>query len=184
MVLCCTCHLLWLQRRLIRDANPATQISPKRRVPVRALWLPIVVVMILAILNIASTAAFGAFISLSSFALFTSYLIAIGCMLNARLSKGGVRYGGWRLGRWGVWINAFALLYTAYIMVFLPFPAKRPVTGTNMNYALPIFTFVVLVALGLWVFWAKEHWKDLNEEVIARVDAESNSDEKEPISQA
>jgi choline transport protein len=44
-------------------------------------------VMALALLNIASTAAFGEFVALASLALFSPYLIAIGCMLYARLSK-------------------------------------------------------------------------------------------------
>ena len=48
------------------------QISPKQRIPVRSVWLPVVIVMILACLNIASTSAFGAFIALSSFGLFFS----------------------------------------------------------------------------------------------------------------
>ena len=123
-------------------------ISPRHRIPIRSIWLPIFIVMILACLNIASYAAFGAFIALASFALFASYLIAIGCMLHARL-QGRVQYGGWTLGRFGVAINAFAMVYTAYIMVFLVFPEFLPVAGNNFNYALPIFAFVFFVALGL-----------------------------------
>jgi choline transport protein len=134
--------------------------------------------MILATLNIPSTAAFGAFIALSSLGIFSSYLIAIGCMLHARLSKEGIRYGGWRLGRWGVAINIFALVYTAYFMVFLPFPSTLPVTGTNMNYALPIFAFVVFTALGLWFLWGKKNWKGLDAGVIALIEAESELEMK------
>lgn len=134
--------------------------------------------MLLAILNIPSTAAFGAFIALSSFGILMSYLIAIGCMLHARLSNEGIRYGGWRLGRWGVPTNIFALAYTAYVMVFLPFPSTLPVTGTNMNYALPIFAFAFFAALGHWVFWGKKNWKGLDAGVIALVEAESNLEVK------
>jgi choline transport protein len=134
--------------------------------------------MILAILNIPSTAAFGAFIALSSFGILASYLIAIGCMLHARLSREGIRYGGWRLGRWGVATNIFALAYTAYVMVFLPFPSTLPVTGTNMNYSLPIFAFAFFAALGLWVFWGKKNWKGLDAGVIALVEAESDLEMK------
>lgn len=152
--------------------TPPPQIDPRHRVPVRALWLPVFVVMLLAILNIPSTAAFGAFIALSSFALFTSYFIAIACMLGARLSRGGVEYGGWSLGRWGVPINVFALVYSVYIMIWLPFPSTLPVTGANMNYALPIFAFVVLLALAQWVFWARKNWDGLDENVIRVVDAD------------
>jgi len=153
-------------------------ISPRHRVPVRSVWLPILVVMCLACLNIASSAAFGAFISLASLALFTSYAIAISCMLRARI-LGIVQYGGWTLGRLGVATNIYALLYTGYMMVFFCFPQYLPVTGSNFNYALPIFAFVVLVALLLWVARARKHWPGLNKEVIDIVLADSDRNTKD-----
>ena len=153
-------------------------ISPRHRVPVRSIWLPIVIVMCLACLNIASYAAFGAFISLASLALFTSYGIAIGCMLRARLQN-KVQYGGWALGRWGVPINMFALIYTGWMMVFFCFPAYLPVTGAGMNYALPIFAFVVLTAVVLWFVRARKHWPGLNKEIIDIVLADSDRNTKD-----
>ena len=73
------------------------------------------------------------------------------------------------MGRWGVPINSFALVYTAYIMVFLVFPAYLPVAGDNFNYVLPIFAFVVLVALVLWFAWARKNWPGLNKEIVQMV---------------
>ncbi len=171
-------RLTWAWSR--DGALPAwfSYISPRHRVPVRSIWLPIFVCMILACLNIGSCAAFGAFIALASFALFCSYLIAIGCMLHARL-QGRVQYGGWTLGKWGVPTNCFALVYTAYIMVFLVFPAYLPVAGDNFNYALPIFAFVVLVALVLWFAWARKHWPGLKEEVVEMVLLDSDRNTKD-----
>ena len=97
-----------------------SHISPRHRVPVRSIWLPSFIVMCLACLNIASYAAFGAFIALSTLALFASYAIAIGCMLRARLQN-KVVFGGWNLGRFGVPINIFALIYSGWIMVICCF---------------------------------------------------------------
>lgn len=153
-------------------------IDPRLRIPVRSIWLPILVVMVLACLNIGSYAAFGAFIALSSLAMFTTYLIPISCMLRARLQK-KVQLGEWNLGRFGVPINIFAMIYTAYMMIFFCFPAFLPVTGAGMNYALPIFAFVVLVALGLWFGWARKNWPGLNKEVIDTVLADSDRRTKE-----
>ena len=153
-------------------------IDPKHRIPFRSIWLPIFVVMILACLNIASYAAFGAFIALASFALFFSYLIAIACMLHARI-QGRVQYGGWTLGKLGIPVNAFAIIYTAYIMVFLVFPSYLPVAGDNFNYALPIFAFVFFVALGLWFGWARNNWPGLNKEVIENVLRDSDRNTKD-----
>ncbi|KAK6430490.1 hypothetical protein LTR95_013356 [Oleoguttula sp. CCFEE 5521] len=150
-----------------------SHISPRHRVPTRSIWLPIFIVMCLACLNIASYAAFGAFIALASLALFVSYMIAIGCMLQARLRK-QVVFGGWTLGKWGVPINAFALVYSGWMSVFFCFPQYVPVEGTNFNYALPIFAFVVFVALGLWFGWARKRWPGLNKEIIDAVMADSD----------
>ena len=130
------------------------------------------IVLLLALLNIASTAAFGAMIALSSMGLYSSYLIAILCMVSARFQRGGLTLGGWNLGRYGLSINVFALIYTAWVMVFLPFPNTLPVTAVNMNYAGPIFLFVFLMATGLWFLWARRHWLGPNVDVIKFVVAQ------------
>ena len=126
--------------------------------------------MLLALLNLGNTVAFGAIVALSSLALYFSYFIAIGCMIFARFNKAEpLKLGGWNLGRWGLSINAFALLYTFWIMIFLPFPSTLPVTGSNMNYAGPIFGVVLLFAISLWVLQARKRWVGPNIEIIEYV---------------
>ena len=126
--------------------------------------------MLLALLNIGNTAAFGAIIALSSLALYFSYFIAISCMMYARFNKAEpLKLGGWNLGRWGPWINAFALTYTLWIMVFLPFPSTLPVTGSNMNYAGPIFGIVLLFAISFWVLLARKRWAGPSADIIEYV---------------
>ncbi|EFW18818.1 amino acid permease 2 [Coccidioides immitis H538.4] len=145
-------------------------IDRKHCVPVRAVWLPIAIVMVLACLNIASVTAFGAFIALSSIGLFTSYLIAIGCMVHARFFQTHtLQFGEWNMGRLGLPVNIFAICYTIYVIIWLPFPSLLPVTGENMNYCLPIFAASTLFALSLWFLRAKKHWGGLNKEVIRLV---------------
>ncbi|KAK2810929.1 hypothetical protein FQN50_002520 [Emmonsiellopsis sp. PD_5] len=145
------------------------QIDRKHCVPVRAVWLPIAIVMILSCLNIASTTAFGAFVALSSIGLFASYIIAISCMVHARLTRNRLHFGEWTMGRLGLPVNIFALLYTSYLTVFLPFPQLLPVQADNMNYALPIFGANILFALAFWFLWARKNWRGLNKEVIRLV---------------
>lgn len=90
-------------------------------------------------------------------------------MLHARFFKPDLQFGEWRMGKWGLPVNIFALIYTAYIMVWVPFPQYRPVTGDNMNYAAPIFISVTLIALLLWIFHGRKNWPGLNKEVIRMV---------------
>ena len=151
-------------------------VDQRQKVPIRAIWLALVIVMLLSLLNIGSTTAFGAITALSSMGLYFSYAAAIASMLYARWEDrhGRVRLklGEWTLGRWGVYINSFALIYSLYVMVFLPFPSTLPVTGQNMNYCGPIFGFVLLFALGLWFTYANKHWKGPNVAIIDFVKAQ------------
>lgn len=159
------------------------KVDPKHKVPVRALWLPIVMVSLLSLLNIDSTAAtaFSAFTSLSSLGLHPSYIIAIACLLHARLTgllgqtpAARVQYGEWRLPKsLAVPINVYTLVWTTYITIYLPFPTNNEVDGTNMNYALPIYAFVHLFATTGRFAWGRKHWLGLNASAIALVRKES-----------
>ncbi len=153
-------------------------ISPKHRIPIRAVWLPIVVVMLLSLLNLANYTAFSVIISLSTFGLYQSYFIAIACMLHARLT-GRLTTAPWSLGKYGVAINAFALLFTAWLGIFMVFPSYLPITTTNMNYALPINVFVWIFAIVFWFVWGKNSWQGLNNKVIDKVVADGDRDTKD-----
>lgn len=95
-------------------------------------------------------------------------------MLYARFQKGGVRLGRWNLGRYGTAINVFTLVYTAWVIIFLPFPGTLPVTGLNMNYAGPIFGAVLLFTSTLWLFRANKCWAGPNKDIIRFVVAQED----------
>ena len=153
-------------------------VDLKHRIPLRSIWLPLVIVALLSLLNLVNYTAFSIIISLSTFGLYQSYFLAIGCMLHARLT-GRVEKAPWSLGRFGVAINAAALVYTAWIGVFLVFPNYLPITGTTMNYALPINGGVWMIALVAWFAWARKHWKGLDEDIIDHVVADGDRDTKD-----
>ncbi|KAH8714675.1 amino acid/polyamine transporter I [Ilyonectria robusta] len=150
-------------------------VSPKHRVPIRSIVLTVFLVCALCLLNIGSSSyvAFGAITSLSSMALYISYAIAISSILYARFNSAGLKLGEWNLGRYGLYVNAFALVYTLYIIVFLPFPSTLPVTAANMNYCGPVMVFVLFVTLALWFLRAKKHWTGPNLTILDFVIANS-----------
>lgn len=153
-------------------------VDPYHRIPMRSVWLPIFIVMLLSLLNLAGYLAFSVIISLSTFGLYQSYFIAIACMLYARIAD--VPFdGGWSLGRWGYVVNGFALVYSAWIGVFLTFPTYMPVTGEYMNYALPINAGVWIFAIASWFLWAKKNWRGLDEKIVDDVVADSERKTKD-----
>lgn len=133
--------------------------------------------MLLSLLNLTNNyTAFGVIISLSTLGLYQSYFIAIACMLHARLTH-QIDAAPWSLGRYGVAINAFALVYSVYLAFWMVWPTYLPVTGAEMNYALPINVFVWLFALVYWFAWGRRNWAGLDAKVIEKVvgDADKNT---------
>lgn len=140
-----------------------TYLDPKHRIPVRSVWLSVSFISLICLLNIGSqgVVAFSAVTSMSSFVFFFSYSVAIACLLYARLA-GNVTMGEWNMGRWGVPVNVYALIYSLYIMVFLPFPSVLPVTASGMNYMGPVFGFVLFVIIAWWFLYGKSRWQGPN----------------------
>ncbi|KAK5169520.1 uncharacterized protein LTR77_005496 [Saxophila tyrrhenica] len=171
-------RLTWAWAR--DGALPAyfAKVDPYHRIPLRSVWLPILVVALLSLLNLANYTAFSVIISLSTFGLYQSYFIAISCMLSARLS-GRIGEAPWSLGRFGVAINAFAIVYSAWLGIFMVFPNYLPITAAYMNYALPINALVWIVAIVSWFAWARKNWQGLDIEIIDKVVADGDRDTKE-----
>lgn len=123
------------------------------------------IVCLLTLVNIGSSVALQVFISLSTIALYISYFIAILMMLIRRFSTTPPEFGPWTMGKFGLPVNVFALVYSAYVIIWLPFPTAMPITGPNFNYSSPILAAVVLLALGLW-FIRRRTWPGLREDII------------------
>lgn len=142
-------------------------VDAKHRVPVRAVILTCCIATVLALLNLGSATyiAFGAIVSLSSLAMYLSYAIVLSCVLYARYA-GNVKLSEWNLGRAGPAINVVALLYTLWVMIWLPFPNILPVTASNMNYCGPVFLAVLIGTIGSWFLRAKGRWEGPNRAVV------------------
>lgn len=99
----------------------------------RSIFLVSVVIMLLSPINIGSSIALNAILSLSTLALYVSYLIPISLLIMKRLRGERLEFGPFSLGRLGIWINGYSTLYGIFIVIFLPFPAATPFTATSMN---------------------------------------------------
>lgn len=106
--------------------------------------------MLLSLINIGSSIALNAILSLSTIALYFSYIIPIFLLVLKRLRRETINFGPFTLGKWGLWINLYALVFGIFIVVFLPFPVATPVGAETMNYAAPVFIGLMLVALVDW----------------------------------
>jgi amino acid transporter len=101
----------------------------------------------LALINLASTTAFYACISLATISLYLSYLPPIFFLLLRKIRRQRTPRGPWHLGRWGIPINIFALAYALFMIIWLPFPTILPVTTNTMNYSAPVWVACLLLAM-------------------------------------
>jgi len=44
------------------------------------------------------------------------------------------------------------MVYLVYVIVFVAFPASKPVTSLTLNYASPILVGFLLIAMVDWIF--------------------------------
>lgn len=101
-------------------------------------------------INIGSSIALNAILSLSTIALYISYLIPTTLLVLKRIRKEPINFGPFQLGRFGFWINLYAIAFGTFIVIFLPFPAVSNPNATEMNYAGPVFLGLLLIAIVDW----------------------------------
>ncbi|KAL9595327.1 MAG: hypothetical protein Q9219_006504 [cf. Caloplaca sp. 3 TL-2023] len=136
------------------DAIPLSriwsQVSPGLGIPVWALLLVTVVQMLLGLINLGSTSAFTAFISVGVQALQVSYGIPIALSLYHKRAQ--VSQAQWRLPPIvGTIANVVALCWIAFEVVLFSMPTALPVTKVSMNYASVVLMGFAAIAT-MWYF--------------------------------
>jgi amino acid transporter len=118
-----------------------------------------VVIVLITLISVGSTSAFFAILSLNTLALYISYLIPMIFFTLAKLRGDHIPYGPFKMGRYALAVNVFAIVYAIFIIIWLPFPATIPVTAKGMNYGGPVVGMVILFALADWNISGKKRFK-------------------------
>lgn len=133
-------------------------INPRLKVPVNALLTSLVIVCLLALINIGSSVAFNAIMSLGTASLQSSYIASTGCLCLRRLRKQPLPEARWSMGVFSLPVDIFATLFLILSWVFCFFPLARPVTLENMNWSIVVFWGVVLLSLSYYVLYGKNRY--------------------------
>jgi choline transport protein len=143
-------------------SNYFKRVETDQRIPVRTVNLFCGVILLLSLINIGSTVALNAILSLTTISLYASYIIPIACLISMRLRVKDKIYtsesdhamifeellifGRWNLEKWGMLINNFAVCYATLSIPFMTLPTSMPLTAATMNYAGLIFLSVLCLA--------------------------------------
>ncbi|RFU34290.1 hypothetical protein B7463_g2074, partial [Scytalidium lignicola] len=88
----------------------ATNVTPDWNIPLRAVFVSLVVSYLISLINLGSSVALNAINSLGSVAILSSYFITISCLIAKRFSGQPLPQRRWSLGKFGLAINIAALL--------------------------------------------------------------------------
>ena len=113
--------------------------------------------MLLALVNIGSSVAFNALVSLTVAGFYASYMVAAGAILYRQLTNTmPIRWGPFRLGRLSVPINIFSLVYSVVSFVFAFFPSIPHPKRDTMNWSIVMFGGTLIIALVYWFVHARK----------------------------
>ncbi|EME83304.1 uncharacterized protein MYCFIDRAFT_72235 [Pseudocercospora fijiensis CIRAD86] len=144
------------------DAIPGAKlwakVDKRLDVPVNALILVTVIQMLLGLINLGSTSAFTAFISVGVQALALAYAIPIG--LSLLTGRKAVSQARWKL-QYGLGLvcNVIALAWIAFELVLFSMPTALPVTEVSMNYASVVLVGFGTIAAAWYAIHSRKSYK-------------------------
>ena len=120
-----------------------------------AIAISFLIAILLALINIGSSIAFNAIVSLGVNALISSYIISISCIRLKKWRGEPLPPSQWTMGKMGSTINTISILYLIIIFIFTFFPPAKQVTVRTMNWAPVIYGAVMIISLIYYVIWGR-----------------------------
>ena len=129
-----------------------SKVHPAYKVPVNSILATALFTILLSFINIGSTVAFDAVLSLASVAIMATYGISVGCVLVRRFRKQPFPPARWSLGRTGIFINVAAMVYIVEAFFWCFWPNTYEPSPGRFNWAVVLFLGVMAVAgLEYWL---------------------------------
>jgi len=134
------------------------QVEPHSALPLYSIGITVLISLLLALINIGSSTAFNAIVSLSVASVLASYVVPIALILRRRLLNEPIRYGPWKMGRWGALANVVGLVYAIVAFFFSFWPGTVKVTAVDMNWACLVWGFAMLFCAFWYLVRARKYY--------------------------
>ncbi|KAK3113805.1 polyamine transporter tpo5 [Teratosphaeriaceae sp. CCFEE 6253] len=153
-----------------------SKVNETTGTPVNAVWLVVSFCACLNLIGIGSTQTIIAIFNLCAPCLDLSY---VAVLFAHQVYAHRVQFieGPYTLGRWSRPLNIVAISWVLFISVVLFFPTTKPVTATNMNYAIAVAGFVGLFSMGWWWAGARKKYTGPRTQDIISLVASSEPDD-------
>ena len=153
---------LWAFARdhAVPNARLISYVHPRMKVPVVSIAATATITCLLSLINIGSATVFNAIVSLTVAGFFGSYLIPFSLFLYTRLWR-PERFvpGPWTLGKWGPFVNGFAIVWSVVVMFFSFWPTSVPVAAVTMNWSCVLWSAVMIFAVAFWLVHGRKVYK-------------------------
>jgi len=154
-----------------------SHLTPSNKCPTRTTMLTWLITSLLSLINIGSTTAFNALLSLATIGFYFSYGIPISMFFLRRFSADHpIEFGPWTMGKLGIGVNILAIAFCLFLILFLPFPTILPVTAQNMNYASVVFIGVILFSMVDWIVRGRKRYTGPIREIKSKDSSEDSSE--------
>ncbi|RJE24713.1 permease, partial [Aspergillus sclerotialis] len=140
-------------------SNVFAKVNGTFTVPLNALCVSLVIVSLLALINLGSSIAFNAIMSLGTAALLSSYIISVSCVRLRRWKNQPLPPVRWSMGRFAPICDTISILFLTIVLAFSFFPLSRQVNAQSMNWSIVIFSGVVIVSLTYYFLYARKVYK-------------------------
>jgi amino acid transporter len=137
-----------------------SHVNASKELPVNSIILTCTITCLLSLINIGSSTAFNAIISVQVVAIMFTYGISMSCVLYRRISHPElIPKARWSLGRWGVAVNSTGIVYVTFIFFWSFWPNNTPVTAQNFNWSVALFVGVLVISLIMYVVQGRHIYK-------------------------
>ncbi|GIJ86412.1 hypothetical protein Asppvi_005300 [Aspergillus pseudoviridinutans] len=151
-----------------------SKVSPGNCLPTYSILLTMTVCCLLGLINIGSSVALNAVVSMAVSGLYLSYLMVGSLLLYRRCTgaisqydhgeDGAVNVPGAKLawgpfhvpGIWGTAVNTYAVIYMVIVVFFSFWPSQMSVDKTTMNFSVVGTVGTILLALLYYVLRARK----------------------------
>ncbi|KAG0218480.1 hypothetical protein BGX33_007262 [Mortierella sp. NVP41] len=131
-------------------------LNKRTQMPLRLVWMSVVVIIILALPALGSVAVLSAISGISIIGFTTSYAIPI--LLRITVGADEFIQREFNLGRWSKPIGWVACIWTAFIFIIFNLPQSYPVVDMEtFNYTPAAVGFLLIFTTASW-FLSARHW--------------------------
>lgn len=149
------CTWAFARDRAIPVSRLWSKVDTRHGTPIWSLVLTTGVQMLLGLINLGSSSAFLAFVSVGVISLAVSYGIPIA--ISMFYWRREVNAARWTMGKTVGWIvNSIAILWIAFETVLFSMPTTLPVTDISMNYASVVFFAFMAISAGWYAIHARK----------------------------